>query len=430
MSKPITLSSFGRRFSQGAGVIELMDDLGSALSTDRDMLMLGGGNPGHVPEAAERFRARMWTMLEDGVSFDRLVGDYGPPQGDIAFRNALAALLRENFSWRVGVENIGVTNGSQSAAFMLFNLLAGEHPDGSRKHICLPLTPEYIGYADQGLSDGFFRATQPSIELLDPPFFKYRVDFDALTIDENTAAICASRPTNPTGNVLTDEEVHRLSALAAEAGIPFIIDGAYGLPFPNIVFNDATPYWDDNTILCLSLSKIGLPGARTGIIVAHEQIVEAIGGVNAVCNLTTSGLGPALVQDLVESGEIIRIGKEFVEPFYRRKVEAAVVQLKSELCGYNFRVHQPEGAIFLWLWFENLPVTSAELYRRLKARGVLVLSGHYFFPGLDGAWAHRHECIRVTYSQDASVVEQGLSIIADEVKRLYDRGPSSVVNSP
>ena len=422
MTEPIKLSSFGQRLGRGAGVIELMDDLGSAMSTNRNLLMLGGGNPGLVPEATSRFRTRMQRLLEDGDAFDRLVGNYGPPQGDASFRNALASLLREAFDWPIGAENIGVTNGSQSAAFMLFNLLAGEHHDGTQKHICLPLTPEYIGYADQGLCDGFFRSPRPSIEYLDPPFFKYHVDFGALEIDADTAAICASRPTNPTGNVLTDEEVRRLSAMAAEAGIPLIIDGAYGLPFPNIVFNDATPHWDENTILCLSLSKLGLPGARTGIIVASEQIVEAIGGVNAICNLTTSGLGPALVQDLVESGEIIRMSKDIIKPFYRRKVHDAVDQLRTELSGYNLRIHQPEGAIFLWLWFENLPASSAELYRKLKERGVLVLSGHYFFPGLESEWTHRHECIRVNYSQDASVVEQGLSIIADEVKRLYDGG--------
>jgi len=34
--------------------------------------------------------------------------------------------------------------------------------------------------------------------------------------------------------------------------------------------------------------------------------------------------------------------------------------------------------MFLWLWFPDLPISSLELYKRLKARGVLVVSGHYF----------------------------------------------------
>ena len=40
-------------------------------------------------------------------------------------------------------------------------------PDGSSQSIHLPLTPEYLGYADSGLSEEFFTATRPEIELLE-----------------------------------------------------------------------------------------------------------------------------------------------------------------------------------------------------------------------------------------------------------------------
>ena len=84
--------------------------------------------------------------------------------------------------------------------------------------------------------------------------------------------------------------------------MPLIIDGAYGLPFPNIVFSQATPLWDDNTIVCLSLSKIGLPGLRTGIVVANERVTRAISGANAILNLAPSSFGSVLVRELVDHG--------------------------------------------------------------------------------------------------------------------------------
>ncbi len=77
----------------------------------------------------------------------------------------------------------------------------------------------------------------------------------------------------------------------------------------------------------------------------------------------------------------------------------------------------PEGAFFLWLWFKDMPITSAELYERLKARRVLVVPGHYFFPGLPGEWRHRDECIRMNYAQADAVVHEGLHIIGDELRR-------------
>jgi len=39
-----------------------------------------------------------------------------------------------------------------------------------------------------------------------------------------------------------------------------------------------------------------------------------------------------------------------------------------------YHVHKPEGAFFLWLWFEGLPVSSQELYERLKKRGVAIIA--------------------------------------------------------
>src|SRR6056300_1562921 len=103
------------------------------------------------------------------------------------------------------------------------------------KQIQFPLVPEYLGYTDAGLEADFFTATRPAIEILDEHVFKYRVDFENMKVTDRTAAFCVSRPTNPTGNVLTDDEIRQLDAIAGENDIPLIIDGAYGTPFPNII---------------------------------------------------------------------------------------------------------------------------------------------------------------------------------------------------
>jgi len=414
------ISSFGKRFSSDAGIVQLMDDLGNALSVDKNMLMLGGGNPGQIPQVQARFRQRMRDILDRGDEFERLIGNYDPPQGESRFVEALAGLLRRELGWPLSARNIAVTNGSQSASFMLFNMLAGQDDSGEARKILLPLTPEYIGYADQGVTANMFAANRPSIETLSDNLFKYHVDFEQLTIGEEVVAICVSRPTNPTGNVLTDNEVEKLMGLARRHDVPLILDSAYGMPFPQIIFTDATPVWDDNVILCMSLSKLGLPGVRTGIVIANEAIIRGLSGINAIVNLTTGGFGAALTVEMIESGEIMTISNEVIRPFYRDKATQAVDWIRRKLAGYDFRIHRPEGAIFLWLWFPGLPITSAALYQRLKERGVLVIPGHYFFPGLSEDWEHKHECIRVTYSQSPQVVEKGIAIIADEIKRAYD----------
>lgn len=412
-------SKFTSRFTSDAGIVQLMHDLGAAMAGQQDTLMLGGGNPGHIPEVQQFMRERLKRILQEPAEFSHIIGDYTSPQGDPAFIHSLAKLFREQLQWDVGPGNIVMTAGSQAGFFYLFNMFAGEFADGKKRQVLFPMTPEYIGYADVGLDDNLFTANRPEIEKLEEHLFKYRVDFHSLEVSPDIGAMCVSRPTNPTGNVLTDEEIQHLHAIAREHDIPLIIDSAYGMPFPDIVFTDAKSFWADDIILCMSLSKLGLPGTRTGIIIASEEVVEAITQINAVLNLALGNFGPALVQDLVNSGEITTLSRNVIRPFYRDKVRHAVEVLEQHLQGVDYFIHKPEGAIFLWIWFPGLPISSEELYQRLKRRGVLVISGHHFFPGLQEDWQHRHECIRLTYSMQADVVEKGIALIADELKTVY-----------
>ena len=416
-------SDFGKRFAGQIGIGELMDDLGDALVSDPAPLMLGGGNPAHVPEVQALFRSRMKDILSSAGEFERVIGNYDTPQGAKAFVRALADLFRDEFGWDIGPANIALTNGSQNAFFSLFNLFAGKFDGGHSKQILLPLAPEYIGYSEVGLEPNFFQANRPEIELLDDRLFKYRVDFDRLKMDESIGAICFSRPTNPTGNVVTDDEVSRLRELANLQGIPLIIDNAYGTPFPNIIYTDAQPVWDENIVLCLSLSKFGLPSLRTGIVIAREEVIRIVSRMTSVFSLAPGSLGPALALDLVNSGEITRVSNEVVKPFYEEKAKRAVAQLRQEIGDHiPMRIHKPEGALFLWLWFEGLPISSQELYQRLKKKGVLVVSGDYFFPGMEeDNWVHKNECIRVTYAQDDVVVTRGIQLLSEEIKEAFSR---------
>ena len=413
------ISTFGKKMTVRSGICQLMDDLGSALSGERDILMLGGGSPAHIPAMEERFRMSMMELLKNGDKFERAIGDYDPPQGNREFIDALATLLRKEFGWQIGLKNVAITHGSQSAFIMLFNIFAGIFDEDKKRKILLPISPEYIGYCDVGFVEDIFTAVRPRIEHIDDHIFKYHIDFDKLNITDEIGAICVSRPTNPTGNVLTDSEIKKLSKLARKNDVPLIIDNAYGMPFPNIVFTDATPYWDENVIMCMTLSKLGLPGTRTGIVIAKEEVIDMVAKMNAIMFLAPGSMGAAVATKLVRSGEILSLSRNIIQPFYREKADQALSILLKELDGVDFHIHKPEGALFLWLWFRDLPITSLELYERLKKRGVIVVPGNYFFPGLDGPWQHKNECIRINHSRDEETITKGLKIIADEVKQIY-----------
>jgi valine--pyruvate aminotransferase len=412
-------SEFGERFTRRTGARELMDDLGDALSSDRDICMLGGGNPAHIPAIEELFTRQLRKVLDSEREYRRMLANYPSPAGEERFRASLAALFAREYGWKVDASNVALTSGSQAGFFLLFNLLAGPHSDGGFRRILLPVTPEYIGYQDVGLREGMLTALKPSIECFPDRTFKYRLDTQSLRVGADIGALCVSRPTNPTGNVLSDVEIDNLLEAAAARDVPLIIDNAYGLPFPNIVFTDVKPLWNENIITCMSMSKLGLPGIRTGVVVARADIIDALASMNSVLSLAVPSVGAVLLHELVESGEILQLCRNIIQPYYLNKVTHALAWVHEAFAGTDYHVHRPEGALFLWLWFPGLPISSHELYLRLKARDVLVLSGHHFFPGLEEPWQHRNECIRLTYSQDPASVQKGIGIIAEEVRRAF-----------
>jgi valine--pyruvate aminotransferase len=414
----VPYSVFGNKFTKHSGITELMDDLNAGVQGGDDILMLGGGNPASIPEIQDRLNSLLQQLLNEGKLVNTL-SNYDGPQGKNSFIDALAELFNDLYDWNLSSENIMLTNGSQNAFFYLFNLLGGDFSDGKSKKILFPLTPEYIGYADASVSEDAFVAVRPKINELNNGLFKYSVDFEALEIDDDIGAICVSRPTNPTGNVLTDEEIIHLDKLAQENNIPLIIDNAYGTPFPNIIFEEVQPFWNSNTILCLSLSKFGLPGARCGIVIANPVIIKAMSNLSGIMALSPGGIGPEIVLPLVKTKEILTLSNDVIKPFYFNKSQKAIKLLQQNITSKNMKIHKSEGALFLWIWFKNLPITSGELYKRLKEKGLLIVSGHYFFPGLDQQWPHTQECIRLNYAQDDGVVERGISILADEINALY-----------
>lgn len=429
----LDLSIFGDKLSGQSGILDLMNDIGEAVALRPDLLALGGGNPAAIPEMQALWRKSAADFLADAAAFDKALVCYDAPQGAPAFLDAFARLFAERFGLQTTAKNVAVVGGAQLGVFCLLNLLAGRTRDGRRRKTLIPASPEYVGYADMGVEPDFFVACPAKITFPnpnDPQIFKYVVDFEAVerAVAENEiAAILVSRPTNPSGNVLRRDELERLDALAERIGAWLIVDSAYGGPFPGIVEDETeldSVFWGRRTILTFSLSKIGLPGLRTGFVVAPEEIVERLAAITAIVGLTNGALGQRIARPFFENGEILRAAREIVRPYYRRRRAAAIEALFDELrrVGVDGRLHASEGAFFLWLWTPELKSGSKTLYRNLKERGVLAIPGDEFFYGLDDGGkakrdsiyeAHRSQSLRISFSGAENVVERGVRIIAE-----------------
>jgi len=419
--KQYKLSDFGQKMTTRSGILQLMDDLGRAMNGTTELkAMFGGGNPAIIPEVTSAFETRLKEIMKDQTKLRSLLGTYDTPQGNAEFISAASQYFSAYFHQDISPKNIAITPGSQTGFFMLFNMLAGSS-SGSKRKILFPLVPEYIGYSDQLAEHEMISSTRPLITKIGTHEFKYSIDFDQLDIDEHTAAICVSRPTNPSGNVISQAEVKRLQSIARERGMPLIIDNAYGEPFPGVIDGDGPLDFDGNTIFSFSLSKVGLPGSRTGIFVGPEELMESLSSLNAIVALSSPNFGQYLATDLLQSGEIDRLSQDYIQPYYeerRLKAKACIEEYFDPALPWRFHTYQ--GSYFFWLWLEGTKIPAKELYSRLKDKGVLVVPGDYFFIGQDApAWPHARECLRLNFARPDDELEAGLKELGSMIADVY-----------
>lgn len=421
-------SDFGKKLTSRSGILLLMDDLGRPLPEGVKPYPLGGGNPARIAEVEKAYRDKMQQFISSG-EFGEIISHYDAPQGRMEFIDSIVEYFSKTYNWPIDRDNVAITNGSQSAMFYLFNLFSGSFGE-KKKTILFPLMPEYVGYADQGIEKDTFVSVPSRCEYYSDHTFKYFLDLDRVSkyLEEHdeVGAICVSRPTNPSGNVLKDSEIEALSSLAKHYSIPLIIDNAYGLPFPNIIFtDDAKPIWNEDIVLSMSLSKIGLPSLRTGIVIARKEIVEALSNINAIAALASASIGQALASDLVRSGDLVALASRYVRPYYQDRAEKTKNWINTFFSGTDYYYHKMEGSIFCWLYLPSLKISSIEFYQKLKEKGVIVVPGEYSFfghedqkKGLKYPHEHYDKCLRINYSSDEDTVREGLRIIA-EMYREY-----------
>jgi valine--pyruvate aminotransferase len=358
---------------------------------------------------------------------------YGSSQGYQPFINAVLADFNQRYGLNLTDRNILITPGSQSIYFYAANAFGGYTAPppsppyqpmprgGSLKNIVLPLSPDYTGYGGVSLIPEAVVACKPTLDIdAGAHRFKYRPDFSQLSIDQTTGCVIFSRPCNPTGNVLTDDEVKKIADLAAAFDVPVLVDSAYGPPFPSLNFTEMTPIFGGNIVHCMSLSKAGLPGERIGIAIGDEKIIQILESFQTNMCIHSPRYGQAIATRAIASGALADISINVIRPYYQSKfaiVESTLEQAMPK--DLPWFLHRGEGAIFAWLWLKDLPMTDWELYQELKKVGVIVVPGSSFFPGLREDWQHKHECLRISLTATNDEIETAMKRLAQMVEKLY-----------
>ncbi|MEO0927033.1 MAG: valine--pyruvate transaminase [Cyanobacteria bacterium J06643_13] len=415
------LSQFGSQMSQLTGVRAIMKDIIETLrnSGGKEFINLSAGNPVILPEVEQLWRDCTQELL-DSDEYGEVVCRYGSSQG---YAPLIQAVI-EDFNSRYGLElsdrHILITGGSQALYLYAANAFGGYTAAGELRQVVLPLSPDYTGYGGVSLTPESLVAYKPTLEIdQERHRFKYRPDFSQLQINEQTGCVIFSRPSNPTGNVISDEEVAKIAQLAAAYDVPVLVDSAYAPPFPALNFTAMTPQFGDNIIHCMSLSKAGLPGERIGIAIGDPRLIQILESFQTNSCIHSSRYGQAIAAKAISSGKLADIAINIIRPHYQRKIEILENTLDAAMPDIPWYLHQGEGAIFGWLWLQDLPMTDWEFYQELKQAGVIAVPGSTFFPGLREDWQHKHQCLRISLTATEAEIAEAMKRLAQVAQKVY-----------
>lgn len=416
------LTKIGSQMSNLTGVRAIMKDIVETLKSSggQELINLSAGNPLILPEVEQLWRDYTAELLASS-EYGEVVCRYGSSQGYAPLIEAIANDFNNRYGLNLTDRNILLTPGSQSLYFYAANAFGGYANDGQLKQIVLPLSPDYTGYGGVCLFPEALIAYKPTLDIDAPNHkFKYRPDFNQLSVTESTGCIIFSRPCNPTGNVMTEDEVKKIAALAAPYDVPVLIDSAYAPPFPALNFTDMQPVFGDNIIHCMSLSKAGLPGERIGIAIGDEKWIQVLESFQTNLCIHPSRYGQAIAARAIKSGSLVAIAESVIRPFYQNKFTVLEDTLNNAMPkDLPWFLHRGEGAIFAWLWLKDLPITDWEFYQQLKKVGVIVVPGSTFFPGLQEEWPHKHQCLRISLTGSNEEIAVGMQRLAQVAEEVY-----------
>ena len=424
------LTKIGAQMYNLTGVRAIMKDIIETLEAaeGQEYINLSAGNPLILPEVEQLWRDCTAELLANSSEFGEVVCRYGSSQGYGPLISAIATDFNRRYNLNLSDRNILITPGSQTLYFYAANAFGGYIPNGNLKQIVLPLSPDYTGYGGVSLAPEALVAYKPTLDIDAAAHkFKYRPDFSQLTIAENTGCVIFSRPCNPTGNVLTDEEVQKIASLAAPFNVPVLIDSAYGPPFPALNFTEMTPVFGENILHCMSLSKAGLPGERIGVAIGDVKWIQVLESFQTNLCIHPSRYGQAIAARAINSGALAEISLQVIRPFYQNKFDVVENTLDRAMPkDLPWFLHRGEGAIFAWLWLKDLPVTDKEFYQQLKQVGVIVVPGSSFFPGLQENWPHKQQCLRISLTASDEEIAIGMQRLAKVAEQVYQQSSVSV----
>lgn len=329
------------------------------VSEMNDVISLGVGEPDfvspwHVREACVYSLEKGYTMY---------TSNYGLPE----LRTEIAKYLEARF--RVLYDDkkeIIVTVGASEAVDMALRTICSPGDE-----VLIP-EPCYVSYKPCVTLTG---AKAVVIPTSDENEFKVTAEMLELYITPSTKAIILSYPNNPTGAVMTREELLAISKVIIKHNLVVVSDEIYAeLTYEGThTCIAALPEMKDRTILINGMSKaFAMTGWRIGYVVAHQDFIQNMVKIHQYSMLCAPIMGQKAAIEAFRScdDEVSRMREEYDK---RRRI------VFKRMRNMGLKVFEPKGAFYIFPSIQNTGLSSEDFAGELlKQEKVAVVPGSAF----------------------------------------------------
>ena len=340
------------------------------------------------------------NIIEAGISaMQNGYTHYTPASGIMEAREAVAGFVTRTLGVDIDPTEVVLVPGSKNV--LLFTLLACIEPGDE---VILP-DPGYPAYASQV---NFIGAVPKLVTLREETGFRMDLDELASLVTPKTRMLIINTPQNPTGGVLTQEDVEFVCDLANKHDLLVVSDEIYS----QLVYGFkhvsplAHPGMRDRTVLMDGLSKsYAMTGWRLGYAVAPKALAAKLDTLMINSSSCAAGFTQMAAIEALGSPDSEQAVRHMVRIFEKRR--DLVVDGLNKIPG--MRCTRPQGAFYAFPNIEGTGFGEKELSDRLLTEaGVAVLPGTAFGPAGKGF-------IRLAYTQSEDELSKGLKRIAEFV---------------
>jgi N-succinyldiaminopimelate aminotransferase len=309
------------------------------------------------------------SLLEDAITAIRAgANQYPPARGVPALRQAIADHQKRFYDLSYDPDTqVLVTTGATEAVAAA--LLAYVEPGDE----VIALEPYYDSYA-AGIA--FAGGRRVPVTLRAP---EYRLDLDELraAVTPRTKVLLINSPHNPTGTVLTDDELRGISSLAVEHDLVVITDEVYEhLVYDGLAHKPLASY-DGMAERTVSISSAGktfaVTGWKIGWVTGTPAVVTAVTTAKQFLTFTSGApFQPAVAGALA-------LGNDYFDAL-RADLQSRRDLLCDGLEELGFGVHRPQGTYFVTTDIRPLGHTDGiDFCRMLPERTGVVAIPHQVF---------------------------------------------------